>query len=81
MHLYSFLSAWKHFYILIKCFIKYLQENVNIFFKGFLPRDTAKHHRQCVLEVLRSALSEANITPQEIDAVSYTKGTYMKLNL
>lgn len=42
--------------------------------KGFLPRDTAKHHQGCVLQVLREALDEANITPEQIDGVAYTKG-------
>ena len=41
--------------------------------EGFLPRDTAKHHRDNVLTVLREALEEANITPDRIDAVAYTK--------
>ena len=33
--------------------------------EGFLPRDTAKHHR--VLVVLKEALEQANITPDQID--------------
>ena len=41
--------------------------------EGFLPRDTANHHRDNVLTVLREALEEANITPDRIDAVAYTK--------
>ena len=41
--------------------------------EGFLPRDTAMHHRDNVLTVLREALEEANITPDRIDAVAYTK--------
>jgi len=45
--------------------------------EGFLPRDTAKHHRDNVLTVLREALEEANITPDRIDAVAYTKGPGM----
>lgn len=45
--------------------------------EGFLPRDTAKHHRDNVLTVLREALDEANITPGRIDAVAYTKGPGM----
>ena len=36
-------------------------------------RDTAKHHREHVLVVLREALDEAGITPDKIDAVAYTK--------
>lgn len=45
--------------------------------EGFLPRDTARHHRDNVLIVLREALDEANITPDRIDAVAYTKGPGM----
>jgi len=45
--------------------------------EGFLPRDTAKHHRENVLVVLREALDEANLTPDKIDAVAYTKGPGM----
>lgn len=44
---------------------------------GFIPHDTAKHHQGKVLEVLHQALSEANISPQEIDAIAYTKGPGM----
>ena len=44
---------------------------------GFLPRDTAKHHRQVILTVLKEALDQANITPSEIDVVCYTKGPGM----
>ena len=45
--------------------------------EGFLPRDTARHHRAHVLTVLREALQEANIAPDQIDAVAYTKGPGM----
>lgn len=45
--------------------------------EGFLPRDTAKHHQSCVLQVLRTALNEARIDPQDIDVVCYTKGPGM----
>ncbi len=43
-------------------------------FSGFLPKDTAKHHRAHVLAVLQEALDEAKIKPEEIDVVCYTKG-------
>ncbi|GAB6033376.1 hypothetical protein CHUAL_013140 [Chamberlinius hualienensis] len=45
--------------------------------EGFLPRETAKHHRNKILEVLRQALDEAKISPKEIDVVCYTKGPGM----
>jgi len=44
---------------------------------GFLPRDTAKHHQQHALDVLQQALDEADVKPQEIDCVCYTKGPGM----
>lgn len=44
---------------------------------GFLPKETAEHHRQKILGILKDALSEAKITPNEIDVVCYTKGPGM----
>ena len=45
--------------------------------QGFLPRDTAKHHRQHVLDVLKRSLDEAGVSPEEIDCVCFTKGPGM----
>jgi len=45
--------------------------------EGFLPRDTAKHHRTHILTVLKEALEQANLTPDQIDGVAYTKGPGM----
>lgn len=42
--------------------------------EGFSPRDTAVHHRECVLRVTREALKDANLTPKDIDVICYTKG-------
>ena len=47
--------------------------------EGFRPRETAIHHRQVILEVLREALDEAQIKPQEIDAIAFTKGLEEKI--
>ena len=46
---------------------------------GFMPRETAQHHRSKVLEVLKEALAEAGIENpgEEIDAVAFTKGPGM----
>ena len=41
---------------------------------GFLPSQTAKHHQANVLAVLRQALDEASVKPEDIDAIAYTKG-------
>ncbi|XP_060758890.1 tRNA N6-adenosine threonylcarbamoyltransferase isoform X2 [Neoarius graeffei] len=45
--------------------------------QGFLPRETAKHHRGVILTVLREALDEAGLKPSDIDCVAYTKGPGM----
>lgn len=45
--------------------------------EGFLPRDTAKHHREHILDVLQKAMDDAKIRPQDIDVVCYTKGPGM----
>ena len=44
---------------------------------GFMPSETARHHQTHVLEVTREALAEANIKPNEIDAIAFTKGPGM----
>lgn len=45
---------------------------------GFLPRETAKHHRAVILTVLLEALDEAGLKPADIDCVAYTKGNCVK---
>ncbi|XP_031561523.1 probable tRNA N6-adenosine threonylcarbamoyltransferase [Actinia tenebrosa] len=45
--------------------------------QGFMPSDTAKHHRENILDILRKSLEEANIEPKDIDCVCYTKGPGM----
>ena len=45
--------------------------------QGFLPRDTAEHHRKYVLVVVKEALQEAQVKPLDIDAVAFTKGPGM----
>uniref|UniRef100_A0A8C4RLY7 N(6)-L-threonylcarbamoyladenine synthase n=2 Tax=Erpetoichthys calabaricus TaxID=27687 RepID=A0A8C4RLY7_ERPCA len=45
--------------------------------QGFLPSETARHHRSCVLTVLKEALEEAGIQPEDVDCVAYTKGPGM----
>ena len=42
--------------------------------QGFLPRDTAEHHRKNVLIVVKEALQEAGVKPAELDALAFTKG-------
>lgn len=45
--------------------------------QGFLPRETAQHHLQHILPLVKSALETAQITPQDIDCICYTKGPGM----
>lgn len=45
--------------------------------QGFLPRETAHHHLQHVLPLVKSALESAKVTPSEIDCLCYTKGPGM----
>eukprot|EP01083_Nonionella_stella_P079563 218406_1 len=41
---------------------------------GFLPRETAEHHRKFILPLTRKALSDAQLRPEDLDAIAYTKG-------
>lgn len=43
---------------------------------GFLPSETAKHHREVIVSLIKKALLEANITLKDIDCICYTKGIF-----
>ncbi|XP_053684166.1 tRNA N6-adenosine threonylcarbamoyltransferase [Sabethes cyaneus] len=45
--------------------------------EGFLPKETAQHHRTKIHDILKRALQESGVTPAEIDVVCYTKGPGM----
>ena len=45
--------------------------------EGFLPKDTAKHHRAYVARLVRQALKEAGAGVQDVDCICYTKGPGM----
>ncbi|KAK9765583.1 putative tRNA threonylcarbamoyladenosine biosynthesis protein kae1 [Basidiobolus ranarum] len=45
--------------------------------QGFLPRDTAVHHREHILPLIKRSLEEAKLTPKDIDVICYTKGPGM----
>ncbi|XP_031630235.1 probable tRNA N6-adenosine threonylcarbamoyltransferase [Contarinia nasturtii] len=45
--------------------------------EGFLPRETAQHHRQVILQILREALEQSGMQPADIDVVCFTKGPGM----
>ena len=42
--------------------------------EGFLPRDTAKHHKEWATKLIRQALQEARVAIEDIDCVCYTRG-------
>ncbi|KAL2139608.1 hypothetical protein VTI28DRAFT_4917 [Corynascus sepedonium] len=44
---------------------------------GFLPKDTAHHHRAFFVRVARQALTDAGVGLDEIDCVCYTRGPGM----
>ena len=45
--------------------------------EGFLPKDTAKHHRAWVVQLVQQALQEAQVLADEIDCICFTKGPGM----
>ncbi|KAI9895782.1 hypothetical protein PsorP6_018653 [Peronosclerospora sorghi] len=45
--------------------------------QGFLPRETAWHHQNHVVGIVRAALLEANVLPHQLDCICYTKGPGM----
>ncbi|KAG6967796.1 hypothetical protein JG688_00006147 [Phytophthora aleatoria] len=45
--------------------------------QGFLPRETAWHHQNHVVGIVRAALAEAGISPKQLDCICYTKGPGM----
>ncbi|KAK6455038.1 glycoprotease family-domain-containing protein [Scheffersomyces xylosifermentans] len=45
--------------------------------EGFLPRDTARHHRNWVVRVIKKALIEAKIKGTDIDCICFTQGPGM----
>ena len=44
---------------------------------GFLPKETADHHRKEILALIEEALSISKITMKDIELISYTKGPGM----
>lgn len=45
--------------------------------EGFLPKDTAKHHRTHVARLVKQALAQAGIKIRDVDCICYTKGPGM----
>ena len=48
---------------------------------GFLPKETAQHHRQHILRLIEQALTEAKVQLSDINLLCYTKGPGMALPL
>ncbi|KAK5690749.1 putative tRNA threonylcarbamoyladenosine biosynthesis protein kae1 [Elasticomyces elasticus] len=44
---------------------------------GFLPKDTAAHHRRWVVRLTKQALKQARIRLEDVDCICYTKGPGM----
>lgn len=44
---------------------------------GFLPKDTARHHRVCFVSVALKSLAAAGVTPAQIDCICFTRGPGM----
>jgi len=45
--------------------------------EGFMPKDTAKHHRSWVVAIVKQAMVEAGVTINDVDCICYTKGPGM----
>lgn len=45
--------------------------------EGFLPRDVAKHHRNWFVRLVKKALEEANVKPEDLDCICFTQGPGM----
>lgn len=42
--------------------------------EGFLPSDTAKHHKDWAIKVVRQAVKQSGLTIDQVDCICYTKG-------
>lgn len=45
--------------------------------EGFLPKDTAKHHRSWITKLIRQALRESAVSIGDVSCICYTKGPGM----
>lgn len=45
--------------------------------EGFLPRDTARHHRNWVVRIIKRALADSGVKGSEIDCICFTQGPGM----
>lgn len=42
--------------------------------EGFLPSDTARHHREWVVRVIKESVQKAGIRMEDLDCIAFTKG-------
>lgn len=42
--------------------------------QGFLPSDTARHHKAWCLRIIKQAVADAGIEMGQVDCIAYTKG-------
>jgi len=47
--------------------------------EGFLPSDTARHHKRWINEVVDKALKQGGVTMEDVDVVCFTKGEFDEL--
>lgn len=45
--------------------------------EGFMPQETARHHRAHVVSLVRRALREARVRVADVDCICFTKGPGM----
>lgn len=45
--------------------------------EGFLPRDTARHHRNWVVRIIKRALADARVAGADLDCICFTQGPGM----
>jgi N6-L-threonylcarbamoyladenine synthase len=45
--------------------------------EGFLPKDTAKHHRTWIIQLVQQAMKQAGVSVVDVDCICYTKGPGM----
>ena len=44
--------------------------------EGFLPRDTAKHHKDWVITIVQEAITKSGSTLKDMDCICFTKGSF-----
>ncbi|KAH0590589.1 putative tRNA threonylcarbamoyladenosine biosynthesis protein kae1 [Termitomyces sp. 'cryptogamus'] len=49
--------------------------------EGFQPRDTALHHREWALKIIKQCLVQADVSIHDLDCICYTKGESLKFDL